>query len=244
MKTMKSKTFAFFDLDHTLLPVDSSGLWSYFLISKTGEDQQKNIQIEKQFDEDYVKGVLDIVKFEDFQMALLARFPRKELEQFRKEYIEKYIIPNIKPNAVELVEHHKKAGDTVVIVTATYRFVVEPIAKLFGADTLIAAEPDEDENGEFTGKWLWHTFKEGKIRAVNKFVEDKGGLSALKNSFFYSDSINDLPLLEYISEHGGSAIATNPDKALTVIAEKRGWEIMRLFPVREASMENISEKAT
>ena len=154
---MTTNSFAFFDLDHTLLPVDSSGLWAYFLISKCSDRKQEFERRQKQFDLDYFNGVLDINQFMDFEMHLLSLFSRAQLEEYRKEYIATYIKPNIRPNAVELVQKHKEAGDKVVIVTATYRFVVEPIAKLLDADGLIAAEPEEDADGQFTGGWLRHT---------------------------------------------------------------------------------------
>lgn len=239
---MTTNSFAFFDLDHTLLPVDSSGLWAYFLISKCSSSKQEFERRQKQFDLDYFNGVLDINQFMDFEMHLLSLFSRAELEEYRKEYIATYIKPNIRPNAVELVQKHKKSGDKVVIVTASYRFFAGEIAKLFDADGLIAAEPEENDEGQFTGGWLWHTFAQGKVTAVEKYVADRGGLEALKHSSFYSDSINDLPLLSFIAEHGGTAVATNPDKSLTRIAKQRGWKILNLFQVEEASYEEVVEK--
>ncbi len=240
--TMTTNSFAFFDLDHTLLPVDSSGLWAYFLISKCQGHEQEFERCQKQFDLDYFEGVLDINKFMDFEMHLLSLFPRKQLEQYRKEFIERYIQPNITPNAVELVQKHQDAGDKVVIVTATYRFVVEPIAELFEADGLIAAQPEEDANGEFTGGWIWHTFAQGKVDAVQKYVADKGGMDTLKRSSFYSDSINDLPLLSFIAEHGGTPVAANPDKFLSRIAKQRGWQTLNLFRIEEPSYMEVVEK--
>lgn len=239
---MTTNSFAFFDLDHTLLPVDSSGLWAYFLISKCKEHQKEFEEHQKQFDLDYFNGVLDINKFMDFEMHLLSLFPRKRLEEFREEYLKIFIKPNIRPNAVELIRKHKQVGDKVVIVTATYRFVVEPIAKLFNADGLIAAEPEEGPDREFTGRWLWHTFAQGKVKAVEKYISDKGGLSTLARSHFYSDSINDLPLLSFVAEHGGTAVATNPDKSLSSIAKENGWKILKLFQVDEPSYKEVVEK--
>lgn len=239
---MTTNSFAFFDLDHTLLPVDSSGLWAYFLISKCSDRKQEFERRQKQFDLDYFNGVLDINQFMDFEMHLLSLFSRAQLEEYRKEYIATYIKPNIRPNAVELVQKHKEAGDKVVIVTATYRFVVEPIAKLLDADGLIAAEPEEDADGQFTGGWLRHTFAQGKVTAVEKYVADRGGLETLKRSSFYSDSINDLPLLSFVAEHGGTAVATNPDKFLSRIAKQRGWKILNLFQVEEPTYEEVVEK--
>ena len=129
-----------------------------------------------------------------------------------------------------------------MIVTATYRFVVEPIAKLLDADGLIAAEPEEDADGQFTGGWLRHTFAQGKVTAVEKYVADRGGLETLKSSSFYSDSINDLPLLSFVAEHGGTAVGTNPDKFLSRIAKQRGWKILNLFQVEEPTYEEVVEK--
>lgn len=228
--------YAFFDLDHTLIPVDSSGLWSYFLLKFTGKEDPDLLKERLQYDVDYYEGTLDINKFEDFEMRLLARFSRKEADRLRDEFIEKAIKPKIVPAALKLIEDCKKAGARVVMVTATYRYVVEPIGELLGIKDIIAAQQEEDDWGEFTGRWLWHVFGDGKIREVQKYLAERGEkLSVLAESAFFTDSINDLPLMEFVASHGGQAVATNPDKKLRKIAEERGWKIIDIFDIEIAT---------
>lgn len=228
--------YAFFDLDHTLIPVDSSGLWSYFLLKFTGAEQPALLKERLQYDVDYYEGKLDINKFEDFEMKLLARFSRKEADRLRQLFIDKDIKPNIKPVSLELIEKCKQEGARVVMVTATYRYVVEPIGELLGIEDIIAAQQEEDSRGEFTGRWLWHVFQDGKIREVKKYLSDRGEeLSVLADSAFFTDSINDLPLMEFVDSYGGKAVATNPDKKLRKIAEEKGWKILDIFDVEIAT---------
>jgi HAD superfamily hydrolase (TIGR01490 family) len=224
-----SVKLALFDLDHTLIPVDSCGLWAYFLISRTDRAEEYNA-IQKQFDEDYFEGVLDINKFMDFEMALLAGFSRRELEEIRQEYLDRFIKPSLTKKALDLVDFYRREGYKTVIVTATHRFPVEPIARYFQVDKLICSEPEEDAQGEFTGGWLYHTFREGKVRALKEYLTDlKVEASDLKNSCFYSDSMNDLPIMKFIDENGGRAVAANPDPRLRKYAQDHGWEILQLF---------------
>ena len=207
--------YAFFDLDGTLIPVDSSILWAETLLSHVGKDE-KQLRAERiQYDVDYKNGCLDINKFEDFEMKLLARFPRRELDELRVQYLKRDIMPHVLPIAVDLVKKYREAGARVVMITASYRYAVEPIAELFGIRDLICAEPEEKPDGEFTGRWI---------------SENCGGSAAdLKESAFFSDSMNDFPLLDHVVRHGGKAVATNPDDRLRSTAQERHWEILELF---------------
>lgn len=226
---MRKIKLALFDLDHTLLPVDSCGLWAYFLISKSGENREAFARRQKAFDDDYFCGKLDINEFMDFQMYLMKSFKRSELEAIREEYMKRFILPHICEDALNVVRSYKEQGVETAIVTATHRFPVEPIAEIFGVDRLIASQGEVDVNGEFTGGWLYHTFKEGKVVAVKELLKEKGLTEEdLSEVAFYSDSINDLPLLSLVSEHKGEAVAVNPDPQLLEIAKQKGWKIMQL----------------
>ena len=222
--------YAFFDLDHTLIPVDSSILWATRLLEKTGADKEELLIQRKKFDDDYRVGKLDIDAFEDFEMKLLARFKRRQLDTILEEFLKQDIEPYVLPQALELVQKAKDEGASVVLVTASYRYPVEPIAHLFGITDVICAEPEENAEGEFTGRCLLDNFKEHKIRGVKNYLSKRGeNESVLKDSVFYSDSLNDLPLLDYISEQGGQAVATNPDDKLRSVAQAKGWQILDLF---------------
>ncbi|MCD8339080.1 MAG: haloacid dehalogenase-like hydrolase [Burkholderiales bacterium] len=234
-------TIAFFDLDHTLLPVDSSGLWAFYLIEHIANRQQEFKATQTKFDEEYEAGTLEIIKYMNFEMELLSSFPLNKLLSFREDYLKKFIVPKVMPKAVQLVKAHKNKGERTVLVTATYRFVVEPIAKLFGLDDIICAEPVRNLDGEFTGRWYRHAFEDGKTCAVRTYVERYGGEQALKGSSFYTDSITDLPLLQFIADNGGNAVAANPDDALEKVALERGWKIVHLFKTEIPEYSAVSE---
>lgn len=238
-----NKKYAFFDLDHTLLPVDSCGLWAYFLFTKCGSEEEALTQKQKQFDEEYFHGQLDMEAFMDFEMAILHRFPRKELEVFREEYLRRFIKPKVTKEALDLVQKYKEAGYITVMVTATHRFPVEPIAKLFHMDDLICSEPEEDEKGEFTGGWISHSFGPNKVTAVKNYMKARGQEEKnWEGCVFYSDSKNDYPLLQTMEDYGGQPYAANPDPYLEKIAKEKRWPIVRLFDSVVAPEPIISEK--
>ena len=201
--------YAFFDLDGTLIPVDSSILWAETLLSHVGKDE-KQLRAERiQYDVDYKNGCLDINKFEDFEMKLLARFPRRELDELRVQYLKQDIMPHVLPIAEDLVKKYREAGARVVMITASYRYAVEPIAELFGISENFATQ---------------------KVVNAERFIQKCGGSAAdLKESAFFSDSMNDFPLLDHVARHGGKAVATNPDDRLRSTAQERHWEILELF---------------
>jgi HAD superfamily hydrolase (TIGR01490 family) len=220
-------TVALFDLDHTLLPIDSDHAWGQFLVTKGIVDQDLYEQANNTFYQDYQNGTLNIDAFLEFALQPLAKNPRVLLDQWHAEFMQDIITPHIFPSAVNLVKSHLEQGHLCCIVTATNRFVTEPIAQRFGIDHLLATNPKVDANGEFTGAVEGQpNFQAGKIAHVTEWLRALGyDFSHLANSFFYSDSINDLPLLEMVKE----PIATNPDKRLQIIAKARSWKMMHLF---------------
>lgn len=224
--------YNFFDLDGTLIPVDSSQLWAQKLLAEVPEPERSGLAAKRlHYDEEYRRGTLNIDEFEDFEMRLLASFPRKRLDELREEYVRCDIAPHILPIAVKTVENCRRLGDKVVLVTASYRYAVEPIAGLFGISEILCAEPEEKESGEFTGRCLAQNFQEQKIASVLKFLGKEGkDARSLEYSSFYSDSRNDLPLLEFVASCGGEAVAVSPDDYLRQKAKVRGWKILEFFP--------------
>ena len=217
------RKLALFDLDNTLLHGDSDYEWAQFLIEEgvlhADEYNAKN----EWFYERYKDGTLDIHEFLDFQLAPIARRPRAELDAWHRRFMQRKIRPIIAPKAPELIAHH--AGALRAIVTATNRFITAPIAEELGVENLLATDIEEDEGGVFTGKPRGTpTFREGKIRRVDEWLESRGTTLADYESWFYSDSLNDLPLLELVDH----PIAVDPDATLRAQAEERGWKVISL----------------
>jgi HAD superfamily hydrolase (TIGR01490 family) len=218
---------ALFDLDNTLLAGDSDFEWAQFLISRGVVDREiqeaKNIA----FYEQYKAGTLDIHEFLNFQLAPLARHPRSELDAWHREYMERHIRPIMMVKARTLVLEHLAAGDICAIVTATNSFVTGPIAREFGIPHLIGAIPAVDvHSGAFTGKPTGTpSFQGGKIIRVEQWLESLGlWWGAFEQSFFYSDSHNDLPLMQKVN----TPIAVDPDDKLRAHAGEMGWKIISL----------------
>jgi HAD superfamily hydrolase (TIGR01490 family) len=211
---------ALFDLDNTLLNGDSDFEWAQFLISKGVLDREVHEARNMEFFEHYKAGTLDIHAFLDFQLAPLARHARAELDAWHAEFLATRIRPLISPAARALVESHAEAGDLMAIVTATNSFVTGPIAREFGIPHLIATIPAQ-ENGRFTGKPRGlPSFREGKITRVEAWLESLGlWLGGFEQSWFYSDSLNDLPLLEKVTH----PVAVDADDTLARAAEERDW---------------------
>jgi len=220
-------TLVFFDLDNTLLPIDSDHAWGHFLVEKGVVDQIQYEQANNYFYEAYKAGTLDINEFLDFALKPLASHPRKQLDAWHQEFMSNKIEPNIHPNAIALVNQHLSQGHLCSIVTATNSFVTKPIANRFGIQHLIATEPEQNSQGEFTGKVVGlPNFKEGKVVHVQNWLHQLGiDWDQTQNSIFYSDSMNDLPLLEKVKV----PIATNPDQKLAHLAKERSWQILHLF---------------
>jgi HAD superfamily hydrolase (TIGR01490 family) len=211
---------ALFDLDNTLLTGDSDFEWAQFLIGKGVLDREVHEARNIEFYEQYKAGTLDIHAFLDFQLAPLARHARAELDAWHREFLATRIRPQIGAAARALVEKHRVAGDLLAIVTATNSFVTGPIAQEFGIPHLIATVPAQ-ESGRFTGQPRgMPSFREGKIARVEAWLESLGlWLGSFEQSWFYSDSHNDLPLLEKVS----NPVAVDADATLTQVAASRGW---------------------
>ncbi|NDU85998.1 MAG: HAD family hydrolase [Ferrovum sp.] len=210
-----------FDLDNTLLSGDSDFEWGQFLIGLGVLDSADHESRNLAFYEDYKAGKLDIHAFLNFQLAPLARFPRHQLNQWHDRFMSERILPLISPAAQQQVALEQSRSHLVAIVTATNRFVTEPIAKTFGIDHLIATEAETNAQGEFTGRVRGiPSFREGKIIRVDDWLLSLGyHWDDFSESAFYSDSQNDLPLLERSSQ----PIAVNPDPVLNQVAKDRGW---------------------
>ena len=213
---------ALFDLDNTLLDGDSDYAWAQFLIEEgvlhAGDYNAKN----DYFYERYKDGTLDIHEFLDFQLAPLAKRPRAQLDAWHNEFMRRKIRPMILPKAPQLIAKHADA--LTAIVTATNRFITRPIADELGVRDLIATDIEEMD-GVFTGKPRGTpTFREGKIERVDEWLAAKGRKLADFESWFYSDSLNDLPLLERVTH----PIAVDPDATLRAHATKRKWPIISL----------------
>jgi HAD superfamily hydrolase (TIGR01490 family) len=221
---------ALFDLDHTLLPFDSDYEWGQFLVRLGVVDGEHYANANDQFYADYKKGKLDIDAFLQFALKPLSENTRAQLDAWHHLFMQEKIIGQLHPRSLALVKQHQAAGDVCCVVTATNSFVTRPIVRAFGIDYLVATEPatkNNDPNAEFTGAITGiPSFKEGKVRRVRAWLEELGlSFERMEKSYFYSDSINDLPLLEQVSH----PIATNPDVTLRAEAQKRNWPILELF---------------
>ncbi len=211
---------AIFDLDHTLIGDDSDHQWGEFLVAKKLVDSALYAQKNNQFYADYKAGTLDILAYLEFSLKVLTQYPVAKLYQLREEFIKTRIEPLILPKSQALVEQHRAAGDSLLIITATNYFVTEPIAKLFSIAHLIAPMP-EFKDGVYTGQVVGlPSFQEGKIIGLKNWL--KTYPHSLDEAFFYSDSRNDLPLLELV----GNPVAVNPDKTLQAVAIQKNWPIL------------------
>jgi HAD superfamily hydrolase (TIGR01490 family) len=214
---------ALFDLDNTLLAGDSDFEWAQFLIEQGVLDREVYEARNLEFYEQYKAGTLDIVEFLDFQLKPLARHPRAVLDAWHRDFMERKIRPIIRDSARALVKRH--AADLRVLITATNSFVTAPIAREFGIEHLIATEPEE-AGGQFTGGVTdIPCFREGKVQRLDAWLASRGlALSSFDESWFYSDSLNDLPLLERVTH----PVAVDPDETLRAYANERGWPLIAL----------------
>ena len=216
---------ALFDLDNTLLAGDSDYEWTQHLVSKGVLDRDTFERKNTEFFEQYKAGTLDIHEFLDFQLQSLANNPRASLDAWHAEFMATCIRPIISRQSRTLVQRHLDNGDLCAIVTATNSFVTGPIAREFGIPHLIATVPAQ-QGGQFTGKPRGTpAFREGKVSRVEEWLETMGlWWGSFERSWFYSDSLNDLPLLSQVSD----PIAVDPDITLRTHAERAGWTILNL----------------
>jgi HAD superfamily hydrolase (TIGR01490 family) len=218
---------ALFDLDHTLLPIDSDYEWGQFLVRAGVVDAAEFDLRNKTFFAQYQAGTLDPVEYLEFALGTLAGFPRARLEQLHTQYMQEVVAPAIRPAALALLRQHQDAGDLVAIVTATNHFVTAPIAKALGVQHLIAAMPEIDADGNLTGRLLGTpTQGPGKIVHTQAWLQSMGKtLEDFGTVHFYSDSHNDLPLMSIVSH----PVATNANEKLKAHAATQGWRLIELF---------------
>jgi HAD superfamily hydrolase (TIGR01490 family) len=215
-------SLAIFDLDNTLIADDSDYLWGQFLVDQGIVDKAQYENANAKFYDDYQQGTLDIVEFLNFSLRPLADNPVEQLYQWRTQFIEEIITPILLKPAQELVDKHRDRGDTLLVITATNRFVTEPIVKLYGIDNLLATTP-EFINGQYTGGFEGvPCFREGKVTLLQEWL--KNSTETLEDSWFYSDSHNDLPLLKLVDY----PVAVDPDEKLAIVAKQANWSMISL----------------
>jgi len=215
-------TLAIFDLDHTLLAGDSDYLWGEYMVENQIVDEEEYRQRNLVFYEDYQRGELDNDTYLEFALAPLARYSLEELHAWRADYVENWIKPIIVPGAATLLDQHRQQSHELLIISATNLFVTEPIAALLQVPTVLSTEPEIVAN-RYTGRYLGTpTYREGKVTVLGEWLTCTD--HDLAGSFFYSDSINDLALLEQVD----NPIAVHPDDELKAIAESRDWKIIDL----------------
>ncbi|MBF0136978.1 MAG: HAD-IB family hydrolase [Magnetococcus sp. DMHC-1] len=215
-------SLALFDLDNTLLGGDSDYLWGRFLVERGLVEEAGFEATNQKFYRDYAQGVLDMDAYLKFQLEFLTRHSRADLERWHTEYMERLIRPIILPLGLARIQRHQQAGDTVVIITATNQFVTAPIAAALGVEHLLATEL-EIRDGFFTGRPEGiPCFQQGKVLRIREWLTEYPHPQALATAWFYSDSRNDLPLLEAVAH----PVAVDPDPVLRAHAQARGWEIV------------------
>jgi HAD superfamily hydrolase (TIGR01490 family) len=213
---------AIFDLDNTLLAGDSDHAWGQFLVDQGIVDAKVYKEANDHFYRQYQQGGLDIHEYLEFALKPLAEHSKQQLDQWHRQFMMECIEPIMLGQARELLSQHRDRGDYLLIITATNRFVTEPIARALFVDHILATDP-EFVDGAYTGKVAGTPcFQDGKVTRLNEWLADHQ--MDLKGSYFYSDSHNDLPLLERVD----NPIAVDADEILTNTAKQRGWPIMSL----------------
>lgn len=218
---------ALFDLDMTLLPMDSDHAFGEYLIRLGWVDAQAHRARNDAFYADYQAGRLDMVAYVDFATSAWRSRSPEELQALAASFIQEVIAPVLHPRAMELVQRHRDRGDRLALVTATNEFVTAPIARLFGFETLIATGLERDAQGRITGRIAGvPNLREGKVRNVQAWLAAQSlDWDDFESTTCYSDSTNDLPLLERVTH----PVATNPASELERIALERGWPVLNLF---------------
>lgn len=213
---------AIFDLDNTLIAGDSDYLWGEFLVKNSYVDGEEFAKNNAQFYEDYKSGNLDIIAYQKFALSPLSKQTMTTLNNWHKQFIATFIQPIILPKAQALVDKHKQQGDRVIIITATNTFVTRPIGKMYGINELLGTE-GEIINGKYTGEVSGvPTFQKGKVTRLNEWLIENN--ESLSGSYFYSDSHNDLPLLEIVDK----PVVVDGDEKLLQIAKDKNWRSISL----------------
>ena len=218
---------AIFDLDHTLLPLDSDYEWGQFMCRVGVVDADAFAKRNGGFFQQYQDGTLNPIEYLEFAFGTLAGFSQTQRDELHRQFMREVIEPAIAPTALALVRKHQDDGDLTMIITATNRFVTAPIAHAFGVVNLIAAEPELRDDGSFTGKSFGTPpFGPGKVINLHGWLAArKMQLSDFGASYFYSDSQNDIPLLSIVTH----PVATNPNERLAAHALDHGWPVLHLF---------------
>ena len=215
-------SLAIFDLDNTLLSIDSDHAWGEFLLEQGAVDPVAYREANERFMADYNAGTLDMAAFLEMALKPLADNSPEQLAAWHQQFMASKIEPHILPKAEELLARHRTKGDTLLIITATNRFITGPIAERLGVDNLIAVEP-EMVDGRYTGRVVGvPSYREGKVIRLQAWLEAQD--ITMDGAWFYSDSHNDLPLLEKVDH----PVAVDPDDTLRKVAEERNWRIMSL----------------
>ncbi|MBV65711.1 MAG: HAD-IB family hydrolase [Halomonas sp.] len=215
-------SLAIFDLDNTLLSIDSDHAWGEFLVEQGAVDPVAYREANERFLADYNAGTLDMAAFLEMALKPLAENTPEQLAAWHQQFMASKIEPHILPKAEELLARHRTKGDTLLIITATNRFITGPIAERLGVDNLIAVEP-EMVDGRYTGRVDGvPSYREGKVIRLQAWLEAQD--LTMDGAWFYSDSHNDLPLLEKVDH----PVAVDPDDTLRKVAEERHWRIMSL----------------
>lgn len=215
---------AIFDLDHTLIQTDSDNAWGVFLIEKGFLDKEIAEAKNAQFYQDYQNGCLNVLDFVAFQVEPMRTLSPEQLNILHQEFTEKYILPYMTETAQKTVQNHRDAGDELLVISSTNEFIITPICHLFGIENVIGTRLETDERGYFTGKVVGTpSLREGKITRLNEWLAERGQVLAdFDETYFYSDSKNDLPLLSVVSQ----PVAVNPDAVLLQHAQEHHWKIM------------------
>ena len=223
---MTKPRIALFDLDHTLLPIDSDYSWGEFTQQIGWTDPVEFKRRNDEFYGHYVAGTLDVHDYVRFAVEAIRLRGQDAYVQAHERFMREWINPALRPVALELVRGHQRQGDAVAIVTATNEMVTRPIAAAFGVPELIAVELARDASGWITGEIAGvPSMRDGKVVRVGQWLEQRGLDWPDVETTFYSDSMNDLPLLERVDH----PVATNPDPKLRSLAQERGWRILDLF---------------
>ena len=215
-------SLAIFDLDNTLIAGDSDHGWGEFLVAKQIVDADYYQRMNDQFYRDYQNGELDMLAYLQFALKPLADNTPETLQKLHQQFMEEVIAPIWQPKAEALLQQHRNAGDFLLVITSTNRFIVEPICQQLGVDDLIATEPEKID-GRYTGNIIGvPSYQEGKVTRLNQWLAENN--HSMTGACFYSDSINDLPLLRVVDR----PVAVDPCDALRAEAERRNWEIISL----------------
>ena len=220
---------ALFDLDHTLLPIDSDFTWALFTNAIGWTDADESLKQNDIFYQQYVDGVLDMNEYVRFVTRAIREHAPEEAHAAHDRYLREYIEPQVRPEALELLRGHQEAGDTLVMITATNRFIAGPIGERLGFadENIIATELERGADGWITGNIDGvANLCEGKVHNLQQWLAARELDWEKVHITFYSDSYNDVPLME----KSAVPVATNPDERLRALAQERGWRILDLFP--------------